>query len=176
MDRSLRILHLEDEPDFCELVKALLAKDGLAADIVLVGDLEGFIAALDKGGFDIILTDYRLPSCTGIEALREARQRCPGTPFVLVSGTIGEQATIEAMKCGATDYVLSLARPLYQQAQGRHALRRGRQHHPGPRCRRADRQLCGRQAGRFPRGATGRPVAPGAKDGSHRAARRRRGA
>ena len=106
MDRSLRILHLEDEPDFCELVKALLVKDGLAADIVLVEDLEEFTAALDKGGFDIILADYRLPSCTGIEALREARQKCPGTPFVLVSGTIGEQAAIEAMKCGATDYVL----------------------------------------------------------------------
>jgi PAS domain S-box-containing protein len=106
MDKSLRILHLEDEPDFCALVKALLVQDGLAADIVLVKDLEEFTAALDKGGFDIILADYRLPSCTGIQALREARQKCPGTPFVLVSGTIGEQAAIEAMKCGATDYVL----------------------------------------------------------------------
>ncbi len=106
MDKSLRILHLEDEPDFCELVKALLVKDGLTADIVLVKDLEEFAAALDKDGFDIILSDYRLPSCTGIEALGEARQRCPGTPFVLLSGTIGEQAAIEAMKCGATDYVL----------------------------------------------------------------------
>ena len=106
MDRSLRILHLEDEPDYCGLVKTLLEKDGLAADIVLTEDLKGFIAALEEGGFDIILADYRLPSCTGIEALREARQRCPGTPFVVVSGTIGEQAAIEAMKCGATDYVL----------------------------------------------------------------------
>ena len=49
MERSLRILHLEDEPDFCELVKALLAKDGLAADTVLVRDLEEFVAALLKG-------------------------------------------------------------------------------------------------------------------------------
>jgi sigma-B regulation protein RsbU (phosphoserine phosphatase) len=106
MDRSLRILHLEDEPDFCKLAKALLEKDGLAADVVVVQDLEAFIAALDKGRFDIILADYRLPSCTGIDALREARRRCPGTPFVLVSGMVGEQAAIEAMKCGATDYVL----------------------------------------------------------------------
>ncbi len=106
MAKSLRILHLEDEPDFCELVKAILAKDGLAADIVLVKDLPGFVAALEKGGFDIILADYKLPSCTGLEALREARQRCPDTPFVLVSGTVGEQAAIEAMKSGATDYVL----------------------------------------------------------------------
>jgi DNA-binding response OmpR family regulator len=47
MDMPLRILHLEDEPDFCELVKAVLAKDGVAADILLVGDLQGFGAALD---------------------------------------------------------------------------------------------------------------------------------
>ena len=106
MDRPLRILHLEDEPDFCELVKALLEQDGLAAEVVLVGDLAHFIAALDKGGFDLILADYHLPTCTGLDALREARQRCPGTPFVLFSGTVGEQAAIEAMKCGATDYVL----------------------------------------------------------------------
>ena len=106
MDKPLRILHLEDEPDFCELVKALLAQDGLAAEIVLVSGLEEFTAALDQGGFDIILADYRLANCTGIEALREARQKCPGTPFVLVSGAIGEQAAIEAVKCGATDYVL----------------------------------------------------------------------
>ena len=106
MERPLRILHLEDEPDYCELVKALLEKDGLAADVVLVQDLKDFIAAVDKGRFDIILADYRLPNCTGLDALREARRRCPSTPFVLVSGTIGEQAAIEAMKSGATDYVL----------------------------------------------------------------------
>jgi PAS domain S-box-containing protein len=106
MDMSLRILHLEDEPDFCELVKALLAKEGLAAEIELVQDLAGFNAALGEREFDLILADYRLPTCTGLEALREARQRCPGTPFVLVSGMLGEQAAIEAMKGGATDYVL----------------------------------------------------------------------
>src|ERR1019366_1004121 len=131
MDRSLRILHLEDEPDFCKLAKALLEKDGLAADVVVVQDLEAFIAALDKGRFDIILADYRLPSCTGIDALREARRRCPGTPFVLVSGTIGEQVAIEAMKCGATDYVLKqwperlgpVVRRAVREAQSLHARR-----------------------------------------------------
>jgi len=106
MEMSLRILHLEDEPDFCELVKDLLNKEGLAADIVLAQDLAGFIAALGQREFDLILADYRLPTCTGLDALREARQRCPGTPFVLVSGVVGEQAAIEAMKGGATDYVL----------------------------------------------------------------------
>jgi two-component system, cell cycle sensor histidine kinase and response regulator CckA len=131
MDRSLRILHLEDEPDYCGLVKALLEKEGLATDIVLAEDMKGFIAALEKGGFDIILADYRLPSCTGIDALREARQRCPGTPFLIVSGTIGEQAAIEAMKCGATDYVLKqwperlgpAVRRAVREAESQHARR-----------------------------------------------------
>src|ERR1035441_7214311 len=131
MNKVLRILHLEDEPDYYELVKALLVKDGLAADIVLVRNLEEFTAAFDKGGFDIILADYRLPACTGIDALREARQRCPGTPFVLVSGTIGEQVAIEAMRGGATDYVLKqwperlgpVVRRAVREAQSQHARR-----------------------------------------------------
>ena len=128
MDKPWRILHLEDEPDFCELVKALLAQDGLAADIVLVSGLEAFTAALDKGGFDIILADYRLATCTGIEALREARQKCPGTPFVLVSGAIGEQAAIEAVKGGATDYVLK-QRPERLAPAVRRAVREAENQH-----------------------------------------------
>ena len=56
--------------------------------------------------FDVILADYLLPSYNGLEALRAAHQKCPETPFLLVSGTIGEQAAIESLKSGATDYVL----------------------------------------------------------------------
>ena len=65
-----------------------------------------FEAALDAGAFDIILSDYHLPSFTGLEALAMARKKCPHTPFILISGTIGEQAAIESLKAGATDYVL----------------------------------------------------------------------
>jgi DNA-binding NtrC family response regulator len=102
----LRILHLEDDPDFCQLLRDLLAKDGLASDLLVVGDLGALTAALEKTRFDIILADYSLPSCTGIQALEEAARRCPRTPFVIVSGTIGEEVAIEALKHGATDYVL----------------------------------------------------------------------
>ncbi len=131
MDKSLRILHLEDEPDFCELVKALLVKEGWPPTSFWLRTWRSLAAALDKGGFDIILADYRLPTCTGIEALREARQRCPDTPFVLVSGTIGEQAAIEAMRGGATDYVLKqwperlgpVVRRAVREAQSQHARR-----------------------------------------------------
>ena len=54
------------------------------------------------------LDDYLLPEYNGIEALRCARQQCPQIPFLLVSGTIGEQAAIESLKSGATDYVLKI--------------------------------------------------------------------
>src|SRR4029077_20730056 len=67
------------------------------------GDFE---AALALESFDLILADYMLPSYDGLKALRCARERSPNTPFLLVSGTIGEEAAIESLRDGATDYVL----------------------------------------------------------------------
>jgi len=106
MNGRLRVLHLEDDPDYCDLVRSLLAGEGFEVDVVLTGDRAGFEAALAGCPFDVILADYSLPSYNGLEALRVARERCPDTPFLLVSGTIGEQAAIESLKAGATDYVL----------------------------------------------------------------------
>ena len=105
-EHGLRVLHLEDDPDYSALVSGMLEKEGLHAEMVLVGNFADFIAALEEAEFDIILGDYSLPTCTGIQALQAARQKCPDTPFLLVSGVIGEQAAIESLKCGATDYVL----------------------------------------------------------------------
>ncbi|HXR05349.1 MAG TPA: PAS domain S-box protein, partial [Verrucomicrobiae bacterium] len=56
--------------------------------------------------FDIILSDFHLPSFTGLDALAIVMKKCPHTPFILISGTIGEQAAIESLKAGATDYLL----------------------------------------------------------------------
>jgi len=106
MKRRLRILHLEDEPDFAELVRTMLAQDKVDADILRVGDRQSFEATLEKDHFDIILSDYHLPAFTGLEALAMARKKCPETPFILISGTIGEAAAIEGLKAGATDYLL----------------------------------------------------------------------
>src|SRR6266567_3320556 len=106
MDKVLRILHLEDDPDYSDLVKAMLEKDGLRVELVLAGDYADFIAALGTAPFDIILADYSLPSCTGLEALQAARQMCPDTPVLLISGAIGEHAAIESLRCGAADCVL----------------------------------------------------------------------
>ena len=106
MNGPLRILHLEDEPDYCDLVQSLLAQAGYQVESVRAQDRPGFEAALAPEKFDVILADYMLPAYNGLEALRVARDRCPETPFLLVSGTIGEEAAIQSLKAGATDYVL----------------------------------------------------------------------
>jgi PAS domain S-box-containing protein len=106
MKRRLRILHLEDEPDFAELVRTMLVEDSVEAEILRVGDKKAYQEALGMEKFDLILSDYHLPSFTGLEALAMARKACPATPFILISGTIGEAAAINSLKAGATDYLL----------------------------------------------------------------------
>jgi PAS domain S-box-containing protein len=106
MNKRLHILHLEDEPDFAELVRSLFEQDQLDAEVKCVGDRASFKQQLEAETFDVIISDYHLPSFTGLEALAMARKQCPHTPFILVSGTIGEQAAIESLKAGAADYVL----------------------------------------------------------------------
>ncbi|HEY1790358.1 MAG TPA: PAS domain S-box protein [Verrucomicrobiae bacterium] len=106
MNRRLRILHLEDEPDFAELVRTMLTQDRLDATILRVGDKAAYKEAIAAEKFDLILSDYHLPSFNGLNALAMARKQCPETPFILISGTIGETAAIDSLKAGATDYLL----------------------------------------------------------------------
>src|ERR1700719_875656 len=106
MNGRLRILHLEDDPDFSYLVRSLLEKDGVSPEMVLVTTRAEFEAALKSEVFDIVLADYLLPSYTGLDALQFFRKQCRETPFLLISGTIGEEAAIESLRSGATDYVL----------------------------------------------------------------------
>jgi two-component system cell cycle sensor histidine kinase/response regulator CckA len=106
MSQRLRILHLEDEPDYSQLVRDLLAHEGIEAQIRLVTDAEAFQRALTEEQFDLILADYTLPGVTGAGALEVARKLAPSTPFLLISGTVGEQTAIETLRAGATDYVL----------------------------------------------------------------------
>lgn len=102
----MRILHLEDDTSDAELVSAALAESGLAAEIVLVDNRSDFIAALLKAAPDVILSDHNLPSFDGAEALILAREQEPEVPFIIVSGTIGEDRAAEILRLGATDYVL----------------------------------------------------------------------
>ena len=106
MSRSLHILHVEDDTADAELTQDALETEGVACYVTRVETESNFLIALHKGGFDLILADYALPSFDGLSALRIARQQQPDLPFIFVSGTMGEEVAIEALKIGATDYVL----------------------------------------------------------------------
>jgi len=89
-----------------ELVREALESGGLSVAVEHVSTREGFMSALDAGRVDLVLSDFALPTFDGLSALEATRRLLPDVPFVLVSGTIGEEAAIESLRGGATDYVL----------------------------------------------------------------------
>ena len=103
-DAPIRILHLEDDAHDAELVREFLAAERVPAAIDRVWTRADFSAALDQD-YDLILADHKLPSFDGEQALELARDRAPSVPFIFVSGTLGEDVAVEALKHGATDYV-----------------------------------------------------------------------
>ena len=106
MSRHLHILHLEDDPGDAELVQETLAGEGIDCEILLVATREAFVAKLEEGGIDLILVDYALPTFDGMSALAIVRGKRLDLPFIFVSGRLGEEAAIESLRNGATDYVL----------------------------------------------------------------------
>ncbi|MCA0177680.1 MAG: histidine kinase [Proteobacteria bacterium] len=106
MNTRLRILHLEDADLDHALILAFLGRGGLHADVQRVADEAGFRAALAQGPWDIVLSDYNLPGFSGLKALRLVRELPEPPPFILVSGEIGEDVAVAAMRNGASDYLL----------------------------------------------------------------------
>ena len=106
MKQRLRLLHLEDDPRDAELIESLLEQEGLACDLVRVKSQAEFEQAVVQGDFDLILSDFSLPQYDGLAALALVRKLRPHIPFILVSGTVGEDGAIDSLKSGATDYVL----------------------------------------------------------------------
>src|SRR5215204_3507579 len=104
--KALHILNLEDSPLDAELIHATLNDGGVECEILRVQTRADFVGALESGDFDLILADYSLPSFDGLSALEVAQEMSPEVPFILVSGALGEERAIEALKSGATDYVL----------------------------------------------------------------------
>jgi PAS domain S-box-containing protein len=104
--RTLRILNLEDDPLDSKLMQNRLLESGIRCELVRVHTRAEFAAALEEGGFDLVLADFSVPSFDGLSALEMAREADLEAPFILVSGTLGEEMAIETIKQGATDYVL----------------------------------------------------------------------
>ncbi len=122
MDRTICILHLEDNQNDAELVQAMLAEDGLACEIVRVETRAAFADALDRQRFDLVVSDFTLPSYDGRSALLLAKAKHPDTPVLFFSGTLGEESAIQSLRDGATDYVLK-QRPARFVPAVRRALR-----------------------------------------------------
>jgi signal transduction histidine kinase len=106
MKSPLCILHLEDDPNDAALVQSTLEADGIACATTCVQSQDQFVAALERGGVDLILTDFTLPTFDGLSALQVAHNRWPAIPLIFVSGTLGEERAVDSLKTGATDYVL----------------------------------------------------------------------
>jgi DNA-binding NtrC family response regulator len=104
--RSARILILEDEAWDANLARRLLVDAGLNLVAVVVDTKESFIEQMADFHPDIILSDYHLPGFTGQEALKIAQELYPDVPFIIWSGVLGDEAAVELIKQGATDYVL----------------------------------------------------------------------
>jgi len=106
MTRMLRILHLEDDLQDAELVEATLTGEGFDCEVRVVSSRDEFISALKERPFDLILADFALPGFDGMSALGMVRQDHATLPFIFVSGRLGEEAAIDSLRNGATDYVL----------------------------------------------------------------------
>jgi signal transduction histidine kinase len=106
LKKDIHILMLEDDAADAELTKFALRKGGVHFSIARVETRQEYINELEGKPPELILSDYSLPGFDGYMALNIAREKCPETPFIFVTGTMGEEVAIETLKSGATDYVL----------------------------------------------------------------------
>lgn len=106
MKKDIHILMLEDDAADAELTRFALRKGGLRFSVSRVETREEYLKGLTERTPELILSDYSLPGFNGHDALNIAREKCPETPFIFVTGTMGEEVAIETLKSGATDYVL----------------------------------------------------------------------
>ena len=106
MKQPLNVLHIEDSAEDSELIRVMLANNGLPCNVTRVDSRPQVFDELEKNTFDLILADCQLPGFSGLRALEIAHALKPEIPFVFVSGTIGEETAIESLRNGATDYVL----------------------------------------------------------------------
>ncbi len=101
MNPRVRILHLEDDPNDREFVQIALARDGIAHQVFPVTTRTEFMAALETGGFDVILSDSKLPGFDGWAAVRMAKARFPEVPFLFVTGYCPPERAASLMAAGA---------------------------------------------------------------------------
>ncbi len=102
----ISVLFIEDSPYDAELALLTLERSGYVIDAEVVYDRTSVTEALQRRGFDLILSDFILPGYSGSQALQDALQLAPDTPFIFLSGVFGEEHAVNMMRSGAVDYVL----------------------------------------------------------------------
>jgi signal transduction histidine kinase len=106
MDRKLKLLIVEDYEDDCLLVIHNLRRAGLQCDYIRVHTAAGFREALPTQEWDVIISDYSLPDFSAPAALEIVKESKPDIPFIVISGTVGEETVVKLMKLGARDCVM----------------------------------------------------------------------
>jgi len=104
--RRLRLLMIEDDAADVDLTLRELKRAGFEVEADVIQTPGEFDRALDKASYDVVLCDYTLPGWTGLDAAFELRKRKFYVPFILLSGTLGEEAAVDCIKQGVSDYVL----------------------------------------------------------------------
>ena len=101
----LSVLAIEDDADDAELTQLVLRSAGFAVTCDVVQSVAGMVTALERGSYDVVVSDCSIPGFTVGDALHRCRSMTPQTPFILVSGAIGEADAVALMGAGAADYV-----------------------------------------------------------------------
>jgi two-component system, cell cycle sensor histidine kinase and response regulator CckA len=106
MFSHLHLLVVDDSEDDALLIMRALEKENFKLSHKRVENAAELSAALDEGGWDLVLSDYSMPGFSGANALELCRKKAFDTPFIIVSGRIGEEVAVDMMKAGASDYVM----------------------------------------------------------------------
>ena len=106
MDAPLRLLILEDSQDDAALLVDTLESGGYHVSFERVDTPQALDSALEKKDWDLIISDYSMPHFSGLDALSMLRAKDSNLPFIFVSGTIGEETAVAALKTGAQDYLI----------------------------------------------------------------------
>jgi len=106
MGQPLRVLLLEDSEDDADLLLLQLRRGGYEPAAQRFDSAEAFRAALERKEWDVVISDYVMPGFGGLEALELFKHSGLDIPFIIVSGHIGEEVAVAALKAGAHDYVM----------------------------------------------------------------------
>ncbi len=103
---TLRILYSEDSGTDAELVLRALKKAGYDTDCAVTADLDEIESLMKKRAFDVVLSDYNMQKFTALDVLKKRNALAPGTPLIVITGTLSDEVAVELLKQGATDYIL----------------------------------------------------------------------